>query len=115
MTDHKYYIIDKKTNEVEQGPYPDAAAANAAADHYDWFDNDKHEIAHGTHELKDDDSEPEDHGSHGWFIMRPKCPDPVAGPFDSEDEAKAKHYTWLEADLEVIEGMISSDGKFYPH
>ena len=123
MTDHKHYIIDKHTKEVQHGPFPDAAAAEHAADHFDWFDNDQHEIVHGSLHFGDEDhddidgheTEEEDHGTHGWFIMHADCEDPIAGPFETADEADDKEYKWLGKETKTIEGMISSDGKFYPH
>lgn len=123
MTDHKHYIIDKETKEVQHGPFPDSAAAEHAADHFDWFDNDQHEIVRGTLEFRDDDHEDyddedhddEDHGTHGWFIMHDDCEDPIAGPFETADEADSKEYKWLGKGTKTIEGMISADGKFYPH
>lgn len=122
MTDHKHYIIDKHTNEIQHGPFPDHASAEHAADHFDWFDNDQHEIVQGSvsfhdgqHNEDGEHEEDDDHGMHGWFIMQHGCDDPIAGPFESKEEAEGKEYKWLTGNIDVIEGMISADGNFYPH
>jgi hypothetical protein len=47
--------------------------------------------------------------------MHDDCEDPIAGPFETSDEADGKEYKWLGKETKTIEGTISSDGKFYPH
>lgn len=178
MKNAKHYIVDKNTDEVVHGPYESEQIAKTAALHYDWFDPEQHEVAHGTHELQDNDdinddfshdvmdlddpenhavdsddfddatfmhggnfnhddeterftpnnfddvtddhhtedhSDAQEHGSHGHFIMHPSCDLPIAGPFDTEDQANEFKIIGVPANTIIVVGMLSSDGNFYKH
>lgn len=113
----KHYIVDKDTNEVMHGPYPSEDAAKTAADHHDWFDPEKHEVASGTHEMQDiDDTEVNKFDQSDvvseFFLLHPLCDLPLAGPFNSKDEASQFKIVGVDADLTVVPGSISEDGTF---
>jgi len=116
----KHYIVDKDTNEVMHGPYPSEDAAKTAAEHHDWFDPEKHEVASGTHEMQDiDDTEVNKFDQSDvvgeFFLLHPSCDLPLAGPFSSEDEALEFKIVGVTGDLKAMLGSISEDGTFRLH
>lgn len=140
--EHQHYIVNKRDQHIEHGPFPSERAANVYAAHSNWYNPKLHEVGYGSPSMEDDaDDQDQDQGATGddstgitddatppqstspdadttpkLFVVGAVRDVPVGGPFETEEDARAfiksSKAMRTRTTLHVVQGYITADDEF---
>lgn len=137
--EHQHYIVNKRDQHIEHGPFPSERAANVYAAHSNWFNPKLHEVGYGSPSMEDEaddqnqdvtsddstavtddathqSSSPEADTTPKLFVVGAVRDVPVGGPFETEEDARAfiksSKAMRTRTTLHVVQGYITADDEF---